>query len=72
MLCRDWLLNIMASSSVKTQTKDELRAEAMERFKVSKKSFDGAWILAIEKTGNRHWYEPLSKSQKKAGRILLA
>jgi hypothetical protein len=55
MLCRDWLLYIMASSSVKTRTKDDLRAEAMKRFKVSKKAFDGAWILAIEKTGNRHW-----------------
>jgi hypothetical protein len=71
-LCCDWLLYIMASSSVKTRTKDDLRAEAIKRFKVSKKAFDEAWILAIEKTGNRHWYEPLAKSQKKMARTLLA
>jgi hypothetical protein len=72
MLCVDWLLYIMASSSVKTRTKDDLRTEAIKRFKISKKAFDGAWIQAIEKTGNRHWYEPLPKSQKKAARTLLA
>jgi hypothetical protein len=72
MLCVDWLLYIMASSSVKTRTKEDLRAEAMKRFKVSKKAFDEAWIITIERTGNRHWYEPLPKSRKKAARTLLA
>jgi hypothetical protein len=72
MLCVDWLLYIMAASSVKTRTKDDLRSEAMKRFKVSKKAFDEAWILAIEQTGNRHWYTPLPKSQRKTARTLLA
>jgi hypothetical protein len=71
-LCRDWLLYIMASSSVRTRTKDDLRAEAMKRLKVSKSAFDVAWTWAIEKTGNRHWYEPLPKSRKKTARTLLA
>ena len=71
-LCRDWLLYIMAASSVRTRTKDDLRAEAMKRLKVSKSAFDVAWTWAIEKTGNRHWYEPLPKSRKKTARTLLA
>jgi hypothetical protein len=72
MLCRDWLLYIMASSSVKTRTKDDLRAEAMKCLNISKKAFDEAWISAIEQTGNRHWYKPLPKSQRKTARTLLA
>ncbi len=32
---------------------------------VSKSAFDFAWISAIEKTGNRHWYEPLPRSRRK-------
>jgi hypothetical protein len=48
------------------------RAEAMKRLKVSKSAFDVAWTWAIEKTGNRHWYEPLPKSRKKSVKTLLA
>jgi hypothetical protein len=70
-LCRDWLLYIMSSSPEKTRTKADLRAEAIERFKVSKNAFDFAWICAIEETGNRHWYEPLPRSRKKTTRTLL-
>jgi len=71
-LCRDWLLYIMSASPERTRTKEDLRAEAMQRFNVSKKAFDTAWIWAIEQTGNRHWYDPLPRSRKKAGRTLLA
>jgi hypothetical protein len=71
-LCRDWLLYIMSASSERTRTKDDLRAEAIERFRVSKSAFDVAWTWAIEKSGNRHWYEPLPRSRKKSGRTLLA
>jgi hypothetical protein len=39
-LCRDWLLYIMSASSERTRTKDDLRAEAIERFRVSKSAFD--------------------------------
>jgi hypothetical protein len=62
----------MASSSVKTRTKADLRSEAIELFKVSKNAFDFAWIDAIEKTGNHHWYEPLPRSRRTASRTLLA
>jgi hypothetical protein len=71
-LCLDWLRYIMASSSVKTRTKAYLRSESIERFRVSKSAFDFAWIDAIEKTGNHHWYEPLPRSQRKASRTMLA
>jgi hypothetical protein len=71
-LCRDWLLYVMSSSPEKTRTKADLRAEAIERFRVSKSAFDVAWIWAIEETGNRHWYEPLPRSRRKTTRTLLA
>ena len=67
-LCRDWLLFIMSSSFEKPRTKDDLRFEAMEHFKVSNKAFDYAWTSAIEQTGNRHWYESLSQSRKKTAK----
>jgi len=69
-LCRDWLLYIMSSSFEKPRTKDDLRAEAMERFKVPKKAFDYAWTAAIEQTGNWYWYESLLRSQKKTAKTL--
>jgi hypothetical protein len=71
-LCLDWLLFIMSKSSVKMRTKEDLRAEAIERFKISKQSFDVAWTWAIEETGNRHWYDPLPKSRKRAGKTWLS
>ena len=41
---------IMAASSEKTRTKADLRDETIERFGVSKSTFDFAWIWAIEET----------------------
>jgi hypothetical protein len=67
-LCRDWLLYIMSSSFEKPRTKDDLCADAMDCFKVSKKAFDYAWTSAIEQTGNRYWYESLSRSRKKTAK----
>jgi hypothetical protein len=71
-LCLDWLLFIMSKSAEKIRTKEDLRAEAIERFKVSKQSFDFAWTWAIEQSGNRHWYDPLPKSRKRTGKTLLS
>jgi hypothetical protein len=51
--CRDWLLKFMRGNQPKFLTKGELRNAAMRELKVSKNSFDFAWILAIEDTG-RH------------------
>jgi hypothetical protein len=53
-----WLLSLMPVSPVKTQTKADLRAEAMARFKVSRNAFDAGWdgrlwTAAIVLGGNR-------------------
>jgi hypothetical protein len=66
--CQDWLIRIMRASPTKTRSKDDLRAEAMRDLKVSKSSFDSAWIGAIEDLGFRAWYEPLRKGRRPAGR----
>jgi hypothetical protein len=39
----------------------ELRDAATRELKVSKNSFDCAWIEAIEQTGRHDWYEPLRR-----------
>ena len=57
--CRDWLLPFMRGNHPKFLTKSELREAAMRELKVSKNSFDFAWIEAIEDTGRHDWYEPL-------------
>lgn len=62
--CEEWLIRIMRASPVKTRSKDDLRAEAMRDLKVSKTSFDVAWIGAIEELGLRDWYEPLRKGRR--------
>jgi hypothetical protein len=59
--CRDWLLKFMRGNEPKFLTKAELRDAAMRELKVSKNSFDFAWILAIEDTGRHDWYEPLRR-----------
>ena len=59
--CRDWLLKYMRGNQPKFLTKAELRDAAMRELKVSKNSFDFAWILAIEDTGRHDWYEPLRR-----------
>jgi hypothetical protein len=57
--CRDWLLPFMRDGQPKFLTKTELREAAMRDLKLSKNSFDFAWIDAIERTGRHDWYEPL-------------
>ena len=51
----------MKDNKPKLLTKAELRAAATRDLKVSKNSFDFAWILAIEETGRNDWYEPLHR-----------
>ena len=62
--CQEWLIRIMRASPTKTRSKDDLRAEAMRDLKVSKNSFDSAWIGAIEELGYHDWYEPLRKGRR--------
>ena len=51
----------MRGDHPKFLTKAELRDAAMRELKVSKNSFDFAWISAIEETGRADWYEPLRR-----------
>jgi hypothetical protein len=50
--CTDWLVQFMRNNEP-FLTKSELCRAAMEELKVSKNSFNVAWINAIEQTG-RH------------------
>ena len=59
--CREWLIRFMQDKQPKFLTKAELREAATNELKVSKNSFDIAWIMAIEETGRRDWYEPLRR-----------
>jgi hypothetical protein len=59
--CRDWLLNFMRNNQPKFLTKAELREAAMRELKISKNSFDFAWIIAIEETGRHDWHNPLRR-----------
>jgi hypothetical protein len=59
--CRNWLLRFMRENHPKFLTKAELRDAAMSELKVSRNSFDFAWIEAIEETGRHDWYEPLRR-----------
>jgi hypothetical protein len=53
-LCRGWLLEKMGESPEKTQTKGDLRIEAIGRFKISKSAFERAWTSVMEER-NRRW-----------------
>lgn len=59
--CRQWLLDYMRPGQPKRVTKAELRDAAVRELKISKTSFDQAWIAAIEDTGRHDWYEPLRR-----------
>jgi hypothetical protein len=59
--CRRWLLTFLHDGHPKWLTKAELCQAAMRDLRVSKNSFDMAWIAAIEETGRQDWYEPLRK-----------
>jgi len=59
--CTAWLLKFMQNDQPKFLTKAELRDAAIRELRVSKNSFDFAWIDAIERTGRHDWYEPLRR-----------
>jgi hypothetical protein len=59
--CRKWLLDYMRPGQPRRFTKAALRDAAMRELKVSKNSFDSAWIAAIEDTGRRDWYKPMRR-----------
>jgi hypothetical protein len=57
--CHEWLLNFMRNDQPKFLTKTELREAAIRELKISKNSFDHAWIAAILETGREDWHQPL-------------
>ena len=59
--CQDWLMRFVRDGQPKVLTKAELREAAMRDLKISKNSFDAAWIWVIEETGRHDWYEPLRR-----------
>jgi hypothetical protein len=59
--CVEWLLQFMQGNQPKFLTKEELRTAAIRELKVSKLSFDFAWMDAIETSGRSDWYEPLRR-----------
>lgn len=59
--CTDWLVQFMRNNEPRFLTKRELCRAAMVELKVSKNSFNLAWISAIEETGRHDWYQPLRR-----------
>jgi hypothetical protein len=59
--CTEWLVQFMQNNEPKFLTKREFCRAAMEELKVSKNSFNCAWINAIEETGRHDWYQPLRR-----------
>ena len=51
----------MQNNQPKFLTKNELCAAAIRELKVSKNSFDFAWIDAIERTGRHDRHKPLRR-----------
>jgi hypothetical protein len=62
--CRQWLLAYIRPGLAKRVTKAALRDAAMRELKISKNSFDAAWIAAIEDTARHDWYQPLRRQQR--------
>ena len=62
--CRQWLLDYIRPGQPKRVTKAALREAAIRELKVSKNSFDAAWIAAIEETARHDWCEPLRRQQR--------
>lgn len=63
--CRLWLPNFMRPGQSKPDTKEALCAEAVRELKISKSSFNAAWIAAIEDAYRHDWYEPRRNTRSK-------
>jgi hypothetical protein len=57
----NWLLDLMMQSPHKPATKDVLREITVQKFGVSKSSFNAGWDMAIIESGNKHWWNPLPR-----------
>jgi hypothetical protein len=54
--CITWLRPFVIDGQRRSFTKDELLQAAMAELKVSKNSFEHAWVVVIEETGRHDWY----------------
>ncbi|MGD9784051.1 MAG: hypothetical protein AB7E80_17090 [Hyphomicrobiaceae bacterium] len=63
--CHEWLRGFMRDGQPKPFSKAELCTIAMRDLRVSKCSFDQAWISAIEESGRHDWYEPLRARRRR-------
>lgn len=64
--CASWLVERMRDGKQKALTKAQYREQAMAELKISKKSFDSAWVWAIEETGRHDWYHGHALSIRKS------
>lgn len=63
--CASWLVERMRDGKPKVLTKAQYRAQAIAELKISKNSFDAAWVWAIEETGRHDWYHGHALSIRK-------
>ena len=63
-VCAEWLRELVGLDQPKMFTKNELRAEAIRRWGVSKGAFDRAWIDVILELGRDDWFEPMRRSRR--------
>ena len=60
---RLWLARYIQPGLPKAFTKEELWRAASTELKISRSSFDFAWIWVIEETRCSNWYEPLPRGK---------
>ena len=60
---RLWLARYIQPGLPKAFTKEELWRAASTELKISRSSFDFAWIWVIEENGCSNWYEPLPRGK---------
>ena len=65
----DLLLGLMAQSRSKPATKEALREIALSKFDISRAPFDHGWNMAIMKSGNEHWWDPLPRRKVRSGPV---
>lgn len=63
--CREWLKQFMLPGQPRTSTKDQLFQQALKVMPLTRKSFDMAWVWAIEEMGRQDWYEPMRQRKPK-------
>lgn len=63
--CASWLVERMRDGKPKALTKAQYREQAMGELRISKNSFDAAWVSAIEENGRHDWYHGHALSMRR-------